>query len=296
MKESEVNDKKDGTASLDQAGESQEKSFFGIVIHSFFVVPFLIAVFSVLLFAAVRILTMEQHTIYDYLNDVKAGSLTKRWQSAFELSKMMANQKLIPTEERFVNELIGAFDHAKHDDDRVRQYLALAMGRSANSRFVDPLVNALRAEKEENIYSLIYALGMLRDKKAVAAILPYLENSDAKIRLVSVIALGNIGDLHSVEPLKKALFDSEPNVQWDAAIALAKMKDSSGKGILLKLLDRGYLSQFPEVDSQEQNHILLVAVEAASALNDSELKSALVKLSKDDQNMNVRSAALAIVK
>ena len=276
--------------------EAPAKSFFGVIIHSFFVIPFLIAVFSVLLFAAVRILTMEQHTIYDYLNDVKTGSLTKRWQSAFELSKVMSNPKLIPDDERFTNELINAFNQSARDDNRVRQYLALAMGRTGNTRYVLPLLKALQTDKEENLYSIIYALGMLRGEQAALAIQEQLDNPDARIRLACVIALGNIADPKSLESLKRALHDSEPNVQWDAAIALAKMRNSSGRDVLLKLLDRNYLSQFSALDQQTQNHVIMITIEAASLLNDPEINRTIQQLGQTDKNMNVRKTALAATK
>src|SRR3989338_8049924 len=176
-----------------QEGPGGEKSFFGIIIHSFFVVPFLIAVFCILLFVAVRLLTVEQHTMYDYLNDVKTGSLTKRWQSAFELSKLVLASEKIPKEERFISELTSAFEHARHDDNRVRQYLALAMGRSGDERFVKPLVGALKDEKEENLYAVIYALGMLKDKNTAGNLYEFATHPNPRIRLMTVMALGNLG-------------------------------------------------------------------------------------------------------
>ena len=89
--------------------------------------------------------------------------------------------------------------------------------------------------------------------------------------------------------------DSEPNVQWDSAIALAKMKDASGREILLKLLDRNYLSQFKEVDPHEQTHIMLVTLQAASQLKDIEINRVIKKLAETDQNMQVRKLAMEIV-
>ena len=277
-----------------QKNESNEKSVFGVIIHSFFVVPFLIAVFSVLLFAAVRILTMEKQTVYDFLDDVKTGGLPKRWQAAFELSKILANPALVPPDSKFDNEIIRAFDAAKNDDNRVRQYLALAMGRTGKSVFIDPLLNGLKEEKEENLYAMIYALGLLKDLKAVPAISAYLGHPDSRIRLVAVMALGNIGDPQVVNLLKKTLNDTEPNVQWDSAVALAKLHDRSGRAVLLKLLDRGYLAKFPEVDVQEQTHVVLVALEAAGPLNDPPLNEAISRLAHGDQNMNVRKLAMDI--
>jgi len=269
-----------------------ERSFFGIIIHSFFIIPFLIAVFCVLLFAAVRLLTHEQQTVYDFLNDVKTGGVTKRWQAAFELSKVLANPKLIPHEERFNNELISAFKHSRDDDPRVRQYLALAMGRTGNPEYLEPLTSDIANEREENIPSILYALGMLQDKRGSAIIQNYLDHPNARIRSIAVVSLGNIGDADAIKFLKKTLNDPEPNVQWGSAISLAQMGDGGGKGILLQLLNRPYLAQFPEVDQYEQNHLILNTIDAAAKLNDPELNQKILELSKSDQNMNVRVAAM----
>ena len=107
-----------------------KKAVFSVIVHSFFTVPFLLAVFSVLLFAAVRALTMEKHSVFDYLNDVKEGGLTKRWQAAFELSRILVNKDPALKDEKFVNAMISSFEKSKGDDVRVRQYLALAMART----------------------------------------------------------------------------------------------------------------------------------------------------------------------
>lgn len=271
---------------------AEKRSLIKVTIHSFFVIPFLLTVLSILLYGMFRILTMEEHTVYDYLNDVKVGSFTKRWQAAFELSKILANKELIPQEDRFVAELTGVFAQAKHDDDRVRQYLALAMGRTGNPQFVDVLLQALPEEKEVNVPALIHALGLLRDNRALPAIHPFADHVNPRIRLSAIIALGNIGDVRAIETLQQALSDQEPNVQWDAAIALAKLGDTSGKGVLLKLLNRDYLAKFSEVDPYEQDQALIVAIEASALLNDSGLNARILNLSKNDRNMNVRRAAM----
>lgn len=278
-----------------QKEQTEEKSFFKIIIHSFFIIPFLIAVFCVLLFAGIHLLTSERRTAYDYLEDVKTGGLTKRWQGAFELSKILANPELIPKEERFTNELILAFEQAKHDDHRTRQYIALAMGRTQNPEFVEPLVDGLKEEKEVNLPALIYALGMLKQKEAVPALSPYAEHSNSRIRSITIVALGNIADPASKNILKKHLKDPEPNVQWGAAIALAQMNDSSGKAILSQMLDRNYWLDFPEVDRDEQNNLVLAAINASAILNNPQLNEQIRSIAQTDPNMKIRAAALNFI-
>ena len=272
----------------------EEKSFFSIIVHSFFIIPFLIVVFCALLFSGVYLLTHEKKTVYDYLEDVKIGGLTKRWQGAFELSKFLANPALIPKDERFTLELIKAFQKAQNDDKLVRQYLALAMGRTGQKQFVLPLLEGLKNERDENLPAIIYALGMLKDRQAVTVLYPYLNNSLALVRSMTIVSLGNIADPASKPWVKKGLLDSEANVQWGAAISLAQMGDTSGKKILLQLLNRSYLSQFSEVDMDEQNNLILTTLAAVAHLNDSELKKKIQELSTSDQNMKVRAASLKI--
>ncbi len=273
----------------------EKKGLFGVIVHSFFVVPFLLAVFSVLLFAAVRILTMEKRSVYDYLQDVQTGGLTKRWQGAFELSRILSNKETVPKEQKFIDEMNAAFEASSHDDDRVRQYLALAMARTGKKEFVDPLLKNIEQEKDENLYAIITGLGILRDSRAINVLSKYLNDDRPRMRLATVIALGNIGDAQAVKPLQHMINDVEPNVAWDAAIALAKLGDKSGKAIILNLLDRSYLDGFKNVDPQAQSRIVLVAIEASAGWNDPEVKAVLKKLFESDKNMKVRGLARKVL-
>ena len=272
-----------------------KKSIFGVIVHSFFVVPFLLAVFSVLLFAAVRILTMEKRSANDYLQDVKTGGLTKRWQAAFELSRILSSKEKITHDDAFAGQMIEAFEASKNDDDRVRQYLALAMARAGNEKFVDPLLKNIAEEKDENVYAIITALGILKNNKAVDVLLKYLDHDQAHIRLAAVIALGNIADGSTSSRIQAMLNDPEPNVAWDAAVALAKLGDHSGKGMILNLLNRDYLKGFPNVGPQQQSRIMLVAIETTAGWQDPEINAVLNKLLESDINMNVRVLARKVL-
>jgi hypothetical protein len=271
---------------------TEEKPFLSVLMHSFFVIPFLIAVFCLLLFAAMYLLTSEKRSVYDYLEDVKIGGMTKRWQGAFELSKMLSNPKLVPTEEKFTREMIHAFKESIHDDNRVRQYLALAMGKTGRKDFLPVLTEALADEKEDNLAPLIYAIGSIREPSSAPALFPFMEHNNPRVRSVTATALGNIGSENSINILRKALNDHEPNVQWGSALSLARMGDATGQQILLNLLDREYLNKFPEVDPNEQNDLMLAVIDAAQKINSEPIRQQIKILSQSDKNMNIRSAAL----
>jgi len=271
---------------------AEKKSLLRVVIHSFFVVPFIIAIFGVLIFLMLRILTIEPRTAQDYLHDVKIGGNTKRWQGAFELSKILANPGMVPREERFVNDLISTFEYSeKERDDRIRIYLALAMGRTKDLRYATILEKTLNDENEEILAAVIYSLGFINSPTSLEQLLLMFEHESARVRHQVVVALGNYDGDQVQIILKQALHDPEPNVRWDAAIALAKQKDDSGRRILLDLMDRKYLDSFPNIDAVEQNQAILAAIRASRDILDDELRQVLLDLMENDLNMKVRQAA-----
>ena len=275
-----------------QENQTEKKSVLQVVIHSFFVVPFIIAIFAVIIFLVIRLMTTEPNSARDYLEDVKIGGTTKRWQGAFELSKLLSNPKMIPKDEMFVNEMISTFEYSSNDrDKRIRQYLAIAMGATKDERYSSTLINAIESADIGVVQACAFALGNIGDAKAIEPLKKILSDSDPQVRLHGVIALGKIGGQSSIDPLRKMLTDIEPNIRWDAAIGLAKQKDSSGRSILLDLLDRKYLNSFPNVDEKEKVQVILVTISVSHFVQNQELKLKLERLMNEDLNLKIREAA-----
>ena len=275
-----------------QENQTEKKSVLQVVIHSFFVVPFIIAIFAVIIFLVIRLMTTEPNSARDYLEDVKIGGTTKRWQGAFELSKLLSNPKMIPKDEMFVNEMISTFEYSSNDrDKRIRQYLAIAMGATKDERYSSTLINAIESTDIGVVQACAFALGNIGDTKAIESLKKILSDSDPQVRLHGVIALGKIGGRPSIDPLRKMLTDIEPNIRWDAAIGLAKQKDSSGRSILLDLLDRKYLNSFPNVDEKEKVQVILVTISVSHFVQNQELKLKLERLMNEDLNLKIREAA-----
>ena len=275
-----------------QENQTEKKSTLQVVVHSFFVVPLIIAVFAVMIFLFIRLMTSEPNSARDYLQDVKIGGTTKRWQGAFELSKLLSNPKMVPKDEMFVNEMISTFKYSSSDRDaRIQQYLAIAMGATKDKRYTQTLIDAIKGSDEGVIQACAFALGNIGTIDAIDPLEKLLDNSEPQIRLHAVIALGKIGEPSTAPLLKKMLSDSEPNVRWDASIALAKQKDSSGRSILLDLLDRKYLNSFPNIDEKEKVQVILVAISVAHFIQNQELKTVLVDIKENDQNLKIREAA-----
>jgi HEAT repeat protein len=272
------------------------ESRWGRLLHSLFVIPFFIALFGIIVAVLVYVLVADDRSVEDYLEDIQTSRGNRRWQSAFELSKHLVAADRVPHSEAFIARMIDLFDDEtlKQDDPRVRQYLALAMGRSGLREFYAPLAKALSESSEDELTAYIQALGMLQRDEAAAAIEAHLGHADARIRLASVIALGNIGADSSIPLLREMLTDKEPNVTWDASIALTKFSDPAGREILERLLTREYFDEFDEVNTEERTRAMIVAIQAAAELNDTELNAMIARLEKDP-NLQIRSAVLSVL-
>lgn len=271
----------------------QEASRVYVLFYSFFLIPFMIAIFGAVFFLLFRFITFETDDASELLNQVKIGSASKRWQSAFELSKVFNIPEKIPTDPSFKNQMVSAYNHSIHDDPLVRAYLALAMGVTRDKFYSDALLTGLDDENRESRLAAIQAIGMVGTKTATTQLQELASKSDySNERLAATISLGLIGDDESIPLLQKLLDDEEPNIRWDSAIALAKMGDKSGAFIIADLLDRNYLNAFPEVDEVEKNQAIMIAIKVSSQLKDDRFVTNLVGLAESDINLKIRDAAM----
>ena len=271
----------------------EEQSRVYVLFYSFFLIPLMVTVIGVLFFMVVRFVTFESGNPQEYLTQIKIGSASKRWQSAYELSKILSNPDKVPLSEQFKNSIISAFEESLHDDPKVRMYLALAMGRTGDATYGESLMTALNDDSAEIVTAATQALGLIQYSPAVAQLSMMATSSEFQaVRLASAISLGQIGDRSSLPLLKNLLDDEEANIRWDAAIALAKMGNNSGSSIINSLLNRSYYKNFKEIDSWETEKAILVAIQVGSQLGGEEFKLNLLTLAKEDPNMEIRNAAL----
>ena len=278
---------------MNQDTQKNENSRIYVLFYSFFLIPFMIAVFGAVFFLLFKFITYETNSAEDLLNQVKVGSASKRWQSAFELAKILNNPDADPLTDSFKDQLISAYERSVHDDALVRSYLAMAMGSTKDTTFGKILVSGLEDETLETRVAAIQAIGFLKYYPATKSIRNLIETTDTQTeKLTATIALGMIGDPSTIPHLKKLLEDEEANIRWDAAIALAKMGDNSGAYIIERLLDREYLKQFEQIDPLEEKKVIMIAIKTASILFDKRFEDKLSLLSKNDQDLSVRNAAI----
>jgi len=269
------------------------------LFYSFFLIPFMIAIFGALFFFMFQFLAYEKSTPSDLLDNIQSGSTTKRWQSAFELSNMLDASK-IQNKNLFNSKLVALYEKSKHDDKRVRTYLALAMGKTGDQYFGPYLMEAAKSDADlTNRIAAIRSLGMLKYDKSCKILKDIILDSDFDSeRLSAIISLGVIGNKKYNKVLIQMLDYEEANIRWDAAIALAKMGDKSGIDIIVNLLDRKYYDSYPSmadgsgVDHDESDNSIYTAIAISQILIDLRFKEKLIYLAENDKNIKIREFAL----
>jgi len=272
----------------------------------FFLIPLLVVGATVLVYIGFRGLLSEDRSAEEYLTDIRSGGSNRRWPAAYELSRLMADPEFVKREEaRLGPELTKAFAESKNDDPRVRQYLALTLGRLTPPLPADTrqlLVDALSDQDSQTRISAIWALGSAGDGSVAADLARQYQSDDAGVRKMAVYALGSLPVGSGNETLVKALEDSEADVQWNAAIALARHGRHDGVHVLGRMLDRAYVERnvtrqpLPREDVDPVGEVMISGLRAIAALRESTLSDRVKALSTDDQSLKVRQAAIETLK
>jgi HEAT repeats len=265
---------------------------FARTLLQFFVIPAIVVVVAVGIFFFFAWMVSDDKTGVDYLHEIRTGSANRRWQAAFELSKIVTMDKEKHRMEGLVPQMIDAFDEARTDDPRVRHYLALSLGQLGDPQAGPALVKALDDPDATTRFYSCWALGTIGDKDAVAPLLARIDDQDPGVRKMAVYAIGSVGDESALPRLRAALSDSERDVSWNAAVALAKLGDGSGEAILLQMLDPQFLDGIPDMDEAQKLLAMESAIRASALLSTDALDARLREIGASHPNFALRKIAL----
>lgn len=266
----------------------------------FFLIPLAVVGMVVLVYGGFRMLLSTERTPQELLSDVRVGGRERRWPAAYELSRLLSDPE---TETQFPGlgtDLVQAFSDSDGDDPRVRRYLALALGRLNNppTTAVVALLASLEDPDTETRISVIWALASLGDEATVNDIARMYRSDDSGVRKMAVYALGILSPDGRDATLRTALEDPVADVQWNAAVALARHGSGDGMVIIRRMLDRSYVERMvtrtptSEANIDPVSEVIVSGLQAAASLGASELRSSIEALSESDANLRVREVAL----
>jgi HEAT repeat protein len=270
---------------------AQRKLFFGL-----FIFPLLIAVGMAILLCTVVFLTHEGETPESLIAAIKTGAPSKRWQKAFELSNELNRDSGAIRGKSVMREIIHILGDGAHYDSKTRGFMAVALAHFSEPEAEEALRKILAEREDEQVvlYAL-WALGTLNARGALGDIAPYLKSENAALRKMAAYVVGALEGADHIPVLRVLLEDPVRDVQWNAAIALARLADASGRDVILKILERPAVETggLPEAEVEK---IMINAIRALALIKDARSEDALRNLSKTDPSLKVRQAALEALK
>lgn len=239
------------------------------------------------------------------------------WQAAQEIARRLEDrdrairpEEVEPTTERLLA-ILKRFPPGQDVQDRGpnrQHFIMLALARLGAPQAVPALARLARDPNSGTRIAALKALAEMRDVPAVRDALPdvlaCLDDRRVEVQLVAcaaTAAIATAGEPAAVAALADKL-DADRELQWNAAMALARLGSPRGKLVLMNMLDRGFWmkSQVDYDDAGarivrrltdvEVSNNLCAAIDAASRLNDPEL-AALVAGLRDDPSAQVKNAA-----
>jgi HEAT repeat protein len=271
----------------------------------FFLIPLAVVGVAASVYVGFRSLLTDGRTAKDYLAEVRNGGSDRRWPAAYELSRLMADPQ-VRADRTLGPALVKAFEESGNDQ-QVRRYLALAIGRldpPLPADAVAGLTHALDDPDGDTRISAIWALGSSGDPTVVPRLQSLFGSptSDAGIRKMVIYALGALPGDTQLPTLRQALQDQAPDVRWNAAVALARKGSHDGVPVLQQMLDRQYVERAVTRDVRQDEdrdpiaEVMISGLRAAATLKDDALKPSVTALSQQDRSMKVRQAALEALK
>lgn len=266
----------------------------------FFLIPLAVVGVIVLVYGGFRMLLATERTPAELLADVRSGGRERRWPAAYELSRVLSDPGAEQRNPELGAAVVQAFADSAGDDPRVRRYLALAIGRLASPppAAVDELTAALGDPDTETRISVIWALAALGDESTADDVEAAYRSDDAGVRKMAVYALGALTGGGDHATLRNALDDPAADVQWNAAVALARHGRGDGMAVIRRMLDREYVTRMVTRRGSARDaldpvsEVIVSGLQAAASLRAAELRQPVAALIEEDENLRVRELAM----
>ncbi len=133
--------------------------------------------------------------------------------------------------------LKGLFLSALRDTDKGARAQAMAALADLGDTVVPDLISLLLDNDWKVRYRAAEALGKIRNRESVKALIEALSDEKDHVRYMAAKALGGTEDKGAVPPLIDRLGDGNMYVRKAAVLSLGKLGDTPGRAAVRKLLD-----------------------------------------------------------
>lgn len=238
-----------------------------------------------------------------------------RWLAAYNIASMIRRIDDPKQRQHLSDELIDILHHNVAKDEQVLEaYLLMAIGQLGQPGGLDAIIDRLNPTPlAQARLGAVNAVRRWPDRyearRAMAGLQMLTDDADAQVRTTAVVALGELtlpGDQAAIRSLRAAMEvtgSAMREAQWNAAVALARLGDAQGSGLVAALLlDRGALEQLPMIDDSGRvqqrllngdqiDKIIVRTLQASAAMKDPAVWDKIHQIADKDTNVTVRKTA-----
>lgn len=278
------------------AQDSEPEQGFLKELAQFFIIPALIVALVVGIFLMFGLLSHEDKGAAEFLQEIRTKRGNDRWVAAYNLTRALGEAPGSAGRTGsagLTREIIGAIRAEGGDDPKVRKYLIIALERLGDHEAAPVLVESLKDTDPDVRLQAARALGVIGGIAGAAGPLAeLLADEDPAIRKVAVYALGQTRDPAAIPALVPRLDDPLEDIRWNAALALAVLGDTSGRDVIMQMLDRDHLETVAGITDLQKEDALINGVQAAYLLRDASFAPRVRELSRSDPSLKVRDIAI----
>jgi HEAT repeat protein len=125
-------------------------------------------------------------------------------------------------------EVIREIENAYESENHFMRVSALhAMGRQADTRWLDIVHEELTSDDPELRYEAVVATGSIGDERSVVELIDRLRDDDTEVQLAAIASLGMIGGRFAISALRRLAEDDSPAIVDAAEAALEEAQLTS---------------------------------------------------------------------
>lgn len=169
--------------------------------------------------------------------------------------------------------VIPCIDLLRHSgNDQLKEMAAWALGQLRDKRALDALLVATEDDDVAVVEQAVLSLGLIGDTRVTDVVIELLEDDDPDIRVAAVRALGNLGEGYALNYLKSLLNDPHFEVRAALFRTLTKLGNVEAIDILVKALN------------DEDPDVLQSAVQSLSDMGAQAVAPLIAALGSEDQS------------
>jgi len=249
--------------------------------------------------------------------DIQDPRYKDRSLAAYNIATMIPEIKDAAERKRVSDQLLEILaDHTSEQEETLRVYLLLAVGQLGQGGGIESVAGWLDAKQAQVRLGAVRGILSWPNKEearvAIPGLVDRLKDEESLVAASAAAALGELArreDAAVIPALRAALSQvggSRRETIWNAAVALARLGDGQGTGIVADvLLDRTALAQLPadpsrtagneQIGTGMQDHVILSTLSAARDMTDPKIMDKIKYLAVKDPNPRVRKEAQSLI-